>query len=215
MNIALYKQISDNVQKGRVNQVKNLVEQALKEGCSPEDVLEYGLISAMDCVGIRFKNYHIFVPEVIIASRAMNAALEILEPMLIQDTKRRGRAVIGTIEGDFHDIGKNLVTIMLKGAGIDTLDLGTNVSPERFLKNAEEFRADLVCVSASITTTMTNIPGLLRYFEKEGVRGKYTVLIGGAPVNESFCREIGADGYSSNAASCAKLAAELLKQNGF
>lgn len=211
MNLELYKQISDNVQKGRVKNVKTLVEQALQEGFAPEDILEYGLISAMESIGISFKNYHIFVPEVILASRAMNAGLEILEPLLIGSSVFLGRAVIGTIEGDYHDIGKNLVAIMLRGMGIETKDLGINVSAETFLREADAFGADIICVSASITTTMPAISSVIKLLEQRELRDKYAVFIGGAPVNESFRQKIGADGYSSNATLCAKMAVEYLK----
>ena len=212
MYLEFYRQISENVEKGRANQVKKLVTQALDEGCAADDILEFGLISAMERIGISFKNYHIFVPEVILAARAMNAAMEILEPKLLRQATVLGKAVIGSIEGDFHEIGKNLVTIMLKNAGIDTLDIGMNVSPEMFLENAEKFGADLICISASITTTMTNIPRVLKHLEQKGVRDCYTVLVGGAPLTESYCRKIGADGYTQNATDCAALAARILRE---
>lgn len=211
-DLELYINISTNVENGRVNNVKKLVEQALKEGYPADDILELGLISAMNRVGLNFKNYRIFVPEVILASRALYAAMEILEPLLIKPTALLGKAVIGTIEGDYHDIGKSLVTIMLKSVGIDTFDIGINVTPESFLEHAEKYGADMICISASITTTMTNIPNVIKYLEKKNVRDKYIVLIGGAPVNEKYCQMIGADGYASNATLSSELAVKLLKQ---
>lgn len=198
------------VQKGNAPKVKEEVLAALDQKTNAEEILG-GLIEGMGVVGEKFKNNEVFVPEVLIAARAMNSGMEILEPILAETgVKPLGKAVIGTVQGDLHDIGKNLVRMMLKGSGIEVLDLGTNVTADTFISKAEETGANIICMSALLTTTMPYMQTVVEELEKRGVRDKYTVMIGGAPINDKFCQEIGADLYTPDAATAAEKAKEML-----
>lgn len=200
------------VQKGKAKQVKELVSQAIDEGMSVETILNDGLIGAMGIVGENFKNNVIFVPEMLVAARAMSAGLTILEPLLTATgVKPIGKIVIGTVKGDLHDIGKNLVAMMMKGMGATIYDLGIDVPDSAFVEKAEEVNADIVCISALLTTTMPAIGDVIREFEKAGVRDKYRIMIGGAPVNQAFSDSVGADVYTSNASDAAESAKEYLQ----
>jgi len=199
------------VQKGNAKKVKELVILALEEKIDPEQILNEGLISAMSEVGIKFKNNEIYVPEMLIAARAMSAGMQILEPILTASgVKALGVAVIGTVKGDLHDIGKNLVRMMLKGAGIEVYDIGVDVSPEAFADKAEEVGAQIVCLSALLTTTMPAMKEIIDEFTKRGIRDKYIFMIGGAPITTNFAKEIGADHYTPDAATAAEVAKSLL-----
>lgn len=205
------KELSQFVQRGNAKKVKELVTAGLAEKMKPEVILNDGLISAMGEIGIKFKNNEIYVPEMLIAARAMNAGMLILEPILTKTgVKPIGKAVIGTVKGDLHDIGKNLVKMMMKGAGIEVLDLGVDVAPEKFLEKAEEIKADLVVLSALLTTTMTSMVDTVKAFETAGVKSKYIFMIGGAPVTSTFAKQIGADIYTPDAATAAEVAKETL-----
>ena len=205
--MALIQEISEFLQKGRAKNVKALVEQALAEGLNPKEILNEGLLSGMMIVGEKFKNNEVFVPEVLVAARAMNAGLAILEPELIKiGNEPVGKAVVGTVKGDLHDIGKNLVVMMLKGAGFEIYDLGTDVDAETYVNKAEEVGADVIGLSALLTTTMPNMKSVVDVLNERGIRDKYIVMVGGAPVNESFAEQIGADFYTSDAASAAEVA---------
>lgn len=204
-------ELSLSVQKGSAKKVKELVLQALSENVNPADILNDGLLAGMSIIGTKFKNNEVYVPEVLIAARAMNAGMQILEPILAETgVKSLGKAVIGTVKGDLHDIGKNLVRMMLKGTGIDVVDLGVDVSPETFVDKAEEEGANIICVSALLTTTMTNMKGVIDELDKRGLRDKYIVMIGGAPVTNNFAKQIGADYYTPDAATAAETAKEAL-----
>lgn len=204
-------ELSLTVQKGNAKRTKELVQLALDENIHPEAILNEGLIAAMGEIGIKFKNNEIYVPEMLIAARAMNAGLQILEPILVATgVKPIGKAVIGTVKGDLHDIGKNLVKMMMKGAGIEIYDLGVDVSPESFLAKAEEVEADIVCLSALLTTTMPSIGETIKKFAVEGVREKYVFMIGGAPITNAFAKQVGADYYTADAATAAEVAKEVL-----
>jgi len=210
--LTLVQEISAFVQKGRAKNVKELVTRALEEGMDPKVILNEGLLDGMSIVGAKFKRDEIFVPEVLVAARALNVGLGILEPKLIEvGNEPVGRAVIGTIQGDLHDIGKNLVAMMLKGVGFEIYDLGTDVSADAFIAAAEEHNADVICMSALLTTTMTNMQTVIDELKARGLREKYIVMVGGAPVNESFAREIGADYYTSDAASAADAAKQAVE----
>ena len=199
------------VQKGNAKKVKELVILALEEKIDPEQILNEGLISAMSEVGIKFKNNEIYVPEMLIAARAMSAGMQILEPILTASgVKALGVAVIGTVKGDLHDIGKNLVRMMLKGIGIEVYDMGVDVSPEAFADKAEEVGAQIVCLSALLTTTMPSMKAVIDEFTKRGIRNKYIFMIGGAPITANFAKEIGADRYTADAATAAEVAKSLL-----
>lgn len=205
--MALIQEISEFLQKGRAKNVKTLVQQVLDEGMDPKVILNEGLLDGMMVIGGKFKRNEIFVPEVLVAARALNAGLNILEPKLIEiGNEPIGRAVIGTVKGDLHDIGKNLVAMMLKGAGFEVYDVGVDVTPEAFIEKAEEEGADIICMSALLTTTMVNMEGVVNELKNRNIRDKYIVMVGGAPVNESFAQQIGADYYTPDAATAAEVA---------
>ena len=205
--------ISAFLQKGRAKNVKALVQQALDENVDPKEILNEGLLSGMMIIGEKFKNNEVFVPEVLVAARALNAGLTILEPKLIEvGNEPVGKVVIGTVRGDLHDIGKNLVAMMLKGAGFEVKDIGVDVAPEAFIEAAEEIGADVVCMSALLTTTMPNMEATLDLMKEKGVRDKYIVMVGGAPVNEKFAQQIGADYYTPDAATCAEVARKAVTE---
>ncbi len=202
--------LSEFLQKGRAKEVKELVQAALDEGLGAQQILEEGLMSGMAVVGEKFKKNEIFVPEVLIAARAMNAGTVLLKPFLVDaGVKARGTVVIGTVKGDLHDIGKNLVAMMLEGKGMDVIDLGTDVSPQKFVQTATEKNADIIACSALLTTTMTAMQEVVKEAANAGIRDKVTIMIGGAPVTDSYCKNIGADFYSPDAASAADKAVEI------
>ena len=192
-------------------QVKELVNAEIEKGSPVEEILNDGLIAPMGIVGENFKQNKIYVPEMLVAARAMSAGLKILEPLMTETgVKPVGTVVIGTVKGDLHDIGKNLVAMMMKGIGATVYDLGIDVPDVDFVEKAEEVNADIVCISALLTTTMPAINVVIKEFEKSGVRDKYRIMVGGAPVNQAFADEIGADVYTSNAADAAENAKEYL-----
>ena len=209
------KELSLAVEKGKVKQVKELVNQALSEGIPVEDILNNGLISAMEIVGDNFRENKIFVPEMLVASRAMSAGLKILEPLMSQSgIEPIGKVVIGTVKGDLHDIGKNLVAMMMKEIGATVYDVGVDVADDVFVKKAEEVGADIVCLSALLTTTMPAIGDVINEFKNAGIRDKYYIMIGGAPVSQRFAEQVGADAYTSNAADAATVAKQHFESLG-
>jgi len=202
--------LAENLINGKAAAVKEMTQKALDEGTSPSKVLNDGLIKGMSVVGEKFKNNEFYVPEVLIAARAMHAGMDILKPKLAAfGVKAIGRVLLGTVKGDLHDIGKNLVAMMLEGAGFEVVDLGIDVAPEKFAEEAKK-GADLVAMSALLTTTMTAMKTTIEALEEAGVKGKVKTLIGGAPVTQNYADEIGADGYARDAASAADKAKELL-----
>lgn len=211
MAAEIVNEISEFLQKGRAKNVKKLVEEALEQGVDPKEILNEGLLSGMMVIGGKFKRNEVFVPEVLVAARAMSAGIAILEPKLIEiGNEPVGKAIIGTVKGDLHDIGKNLVAMMLKGAGFEVVDLGTDVEPETFITKAEEIGADVIGMSALLTTTMPGMQDLITALKEKGLREKYIVMVGGAPVNEAFAQQIGADYYTADAASAAEAAKEAV-----
>jgi 5-methyltetrahydrofolate--homocysteine methyltransferase len=203
--------MSENLMKGKANDVKALVEKALQQGLEPGKILNEGLLSGMSIVGEKFKKNEVYVPEVLIAARAMKAGMLVPQPALASaGVKPRGTAVVGTVKGDLHDIGKNLVCMMLEGAGFKVADAGIDVSPEKFVQVATDSQAQVIGVSALLTTTMTNMKAVVAAVKASPLAGKVKVMIGGAPVTQSFCDEIGADGYAPDAASAADLAKKLV-----
>jgi len=195
------------VQKGNAKKAKQFVIDALEQNISAERILNEGLIDGMSIIGAKFKNNEVFVPEVLIAARAMNAGMDILAPILTETgIEPVGKAVIGTVKGDLHDIGKNLVKMMFKGAGIDVIDLGVDVSAETFVDKAEEVGAKIVCMSSLLTTTMPYMKTIIDEFEKRGIRDKYVLMVGGAPITENFAKQIGANLYTPDAATAAEAA---------
>ncbi len=195
---------------GKAPDAKELTDKALAEGVPPGDILNDGLVAGMNVVGVRFKNNEFYVPEVLIAARAMKTAMESLRPELANSgVEPKGRVAIGTVRGDLHDIGKNLVAMMLEGAGFEIVDLGVDVKPEQFVE-AVKGGAGVVALSALLTTTMPAMKDTIEALTVGDVRGQAKVMIGGAPVTQNYCDEIGADGYSPDAASAVDKAKELL-----
>ena len=211
--MSLIQEISENLQRGKAKIVKQLVQQALDEGINAKEILEEGILSGMMIIGEKFKNDEVFVPDVLVAARAMNNGIAILEPKLVElGNEPVGRAVIGTVKGDLHDIGKNLVAMMLKGAGFEIYDAGVDVDPKTFIDKAEEVSADLIVMSALLTTTMCNMQGVIDLMKEKDIRDKYIVMVGGAPVNETFAKNIGADYYTGDAATCAEVAKKAVAE---
>jgi len=205
------KEIAKNLIQGKAPEVKDLVKKALDEGVGVEKILNEGLVAGMDVVGKKFQANEFYVPEMLIAARAMKAGMEIIRPILVQeDIKSQGTVALGTIKGDLHDIGKNLVGMMLGGAGFEVIDLGIDVAPEVFVQTAKEKKAHLIGVSALLTTTMVGMKDVINALKEASLDGKVKVMIGGAPVTQSYAGEIRADGYAPDAASAVDKAKELL-----
>lgn len=208
--MSIYLEISENLQKGKAKIVKELVQKAVDDALPAAQILNEGLISGMTVIGEKFKNNEVYVPEVLIAARAMNMGVQILRPLLIEDgVQSTGKVCLGTVQGDMHDIGKNLVKMMMEGKGIEVVDLGTDVAPETFVNTAIEQNCQVICCSALLTTTMEVMAEVVKCAENAGIRDKVKIMVGGAPVTEAFCNQIGADKYTSDAASAADAAVEL------
>jgi len=209
--MADYAKLYDAIVEGDAPTTLAMTKQALAEGLSPEDLVAKYMIPAMDEVGKRFEAEDYFVPELLLSGRAMKGALEVLRPLLAATgAKPVGKVIIGTVKGDLHDIGKNLVAAMLEGAGFEVTDLGTDVSPEKFVEAVNTKGANLVCLSALLTVTMPAMKTTLEALRSAGVRDKVKVMIGGAPVTDQYCREIGADSYSENASAAVASARGLV-----
>jgi corrinoid protein of di/trimethylamine methyltransferase len=207
-SMSILNEISQNMQAGKAKLVKELVQKAVDEGISAETILKDGLLSAMSVVGAKFKNNEVYVPDVLIAARAMNAGTEVLKPLLAASgVKAAGKVVLGTVSGDLHDIGKNLVRMMMEGKGLEVIDLGVDVSADKFVETAVKENAQIIACSALLTTTMGEMQNVINAVTKAGIRDKVTIMIGGAPVTQSFADNIGADIYTSDAASAADAAA--------
>ena len=200
----ILQDISLKLQAGTAKDVKVLVQQAIDEGIPAKQILEEGLLSGMNVIGEKFKNNEVFVPEVLVAARAMNMGVNLIKPLLADaGVKASGKVCIGTVKGDLHDIGKNLVKMMLEGKGLEVVDLGTDVSPETFVQTAREQNCQIICCSALLTTTMGVMGDVVKAAEAAGIRDSVKIMVGGAPVTEAFCRQIGADAYTPDAASAA------------
>jgi len=205
------KQVAENLIQGKAPQVKELVQKAVDEGQNVSEILNEGLLAGMTVVGKKFKANEFYVPEVLIAARAMKQGMSILRPILTEKgIKGTGTVVIGTVRGDLHDIGKNLVGMMLEGAGFDVVDVGVDVSAEKYIEVAKEKGAKIVGLSALLTTTMPGMKEVIKAIGATDLKGKVKVMIGGAPITESYAEEIGADGYASDAASAADEAKKLM-----
>jgi 5-methyltetrahydrofolate--homocysteine methyltransferase len=203
------KGLADAVIRGDQNKAVEITKAAIKERTAPKNILDKGLIAGMDVVGARFKKNEIYIPEVLIAARAMKMAMEILEPELVKaGVEPVGRLLIGTVQGDLHDIGKNLVAMMLKGAGFEVIDLGVDVGPEKFIEHVKASDAQLIGMSALLTTTMPGMERTIKALKNAGVSVK--VMIGGAPVTQDYADRIGADGYAPDAASAVDMAKSLV-----
>jgi len=207
---SILQDIASNLYDGEDEKVAELVQGALDQGMEAQEILSGGLIAGMDEVGRDFKAGDLFVPEVLIAARAMHAGMGILRPLLAEsDTPSAGKYLIGTVEGDLHDIGKNLVKMMIEGAGFETIDLGTDVKPEAFVEAVREHQPEVVGMSALLTTTMVNMKNTIEALEEAGLRDSIKIMIGGAPVTAAFAEEIGADAYAPDAASAVDVARDF------
>lgn len=203
----LLEQISAALQRGKAKEVKTLVQQAIDEGIGAERILKEGLLAGMDVIGEKFRNGDIFVPEVLVSARAMNQGANLLKPLLVADgVQAAGKVCIGTVKGDLHDIGKNLVKMMMEGKGLEVVDLGTDVEPETFVKTAVEQGCQVICCSALLTTTMPVMAEVVKAAEAAGIREKVKIMVGGAPVSAEFAASIGADAYTPDAAAAAEIA---------
>ena len=203
--------IASNLYNGEDETVAQLVQQALDQGLTPAAILAGGLIAGMDVVGRDFKAGDLFVPEVLVAARAMHAGMAVLRPLLAQsDVPSVGRYVIGTVQGDLHDIGKNLVKMMVEGGGFQVVDLGVDVAPDAFVKAVREHQPNIVGMSALLTTTMTSMKDVIEALQEAGLRQSVKVIIGGAPVTDAYAKEIGADGYAPDAATAVDVARAMV-----
>ncbi|MCL7453604.1 MAG: corrinoid protein [Anaerolineae bacterium] len=208
---AILEEISTAVIEGNLGVIEDLTDDALDEGLSAEEILNKGLMPGMDYVGVEFKAGNMFVPEVLRSAKTMQGSMSILRPLLAETgVKTVGKVLLGTVKGDLHDIGKNLVGMMCEGAGFEVKDIGKDVAPEQFVEAVKEYAPDVVGMSALLTTTMRVMESTIKVLEEAGVRDQVKIIIGGAPVTQAFADQIGADGYASNAASAADLAKSLV-----
>ena len=208
---ALFEKIAERLIVGKIDEVKELSQQALDQGASPRDIIDKGLLAGMDVVGKRFKAGDMFIPEVLLCARCMHGAMDILKPLLSEaDAAGVGIYVIGTVEGDLHDIGKNLVSMMLQGGGFEVIDLGTNIKPQQFVDAVSEHKPTILGLSALLTTTMPKMEETINALKEAGIRDQVKIMAGGAPVTQAFVDEIGADAYGANAASATEKAKELM-----
>lgn len=207
----LLNEIQQATIDGRAPEVAKLTQQAIDEVMSLDDIINEGLISAMSIIGEKFKNNEIYVPEMLIAARAMKAGLKVLEPLMLAGARKYlGKIIIGTVKGDLHDIGKNLVGMMLQGGGYEVIDLGVDVTPDKFLAAVKEYQPQVVCLSALLTTTMPLMKETIKVLGEAGLRDQVKIVIGGAPITQQFADEIGADGYAINAGSAVELVKAVL-----
>ncbi len=197
--------------QGKMDEVKKLTQEAINRGESPDVILKQGMVQAMEQIGIKFKSGDIYIPEVLIAARAMHAGMDILKPILSKSMiSLAGKIVIGTVKGDLHDIGKNIVIMMLEGGGFEVIDLGVNVPVENFLESIRQHQPQVVGMSALLTTTVNEMRNTINAIEKAGLKNRVKTIVGGAPLTESFAKEIGADGYAPDAASAVDLVKSLI-----
>ena len=205
------KDIAESIIAGKAPRVKELVQQAVNDGVPSGKILNEGLIAGRDVVGTKFRANEFYIPEVLVAAKAMKTGMEILKPLLSQTgVKPVARFAIGTVKGDLHDIGKNLVSMMMEGAGFEVIDIGIDVSPERFIEIIKEKQPQIIGMSALLTTTMPAMKSAIETISKSGVREKVKILVGGAPITQEFSQSIGADGYAGDAASAVAKAKELI-----
>lgn len=209
--MSITMQISESLQRGKMKDVKLLVAQAIEEGVSPQDILNEGLLAGMDVIGGKFKRNEVYVPEVLIAARAMNAGVELIKPRLVEmGVKSVGKVVICTVKGDLHDIGKNIVKMMLEGKGFEVVDLGVDVGEDQIVEAVKTHNPEIVALSTLLTTTMPEQKVVIEALKAAGLRDSVKVMIGGAPVTQAYADEIGADSYTPDAATCAEVAREFI-----
>lgn len=208
----ILENISVQIQAGKAKIVTELVQQAINEGIPAQQILEDGLLAGMGVIGEKFKNNEVFVPDVMMAARAMNRGVALLKPLLVQNgVEACGKVCIGTVKGDLHDIGKNIVKMMFEGKGLEVVDLGSDVPAETFIQTAIEQNCQVICCSALLTTTMPVMGDVVKAAEAAGIRDKVKIMIGGAPVTDDFCQRIGADAYTPDAATAADTAVAFCK----
>lgn len=204
------QEISLQLQAGKAKIVKKLVQEAIDAGIPAQTILEEGLLSGMNVIGVKFKNNEVFVPEVLVAARAMNQGAALLKPLLMEDgAQAKGKVCIGTVKGDLHDIGKNLVKMMMEAKGLEVIDLGTDVAPETYIQTAKEQDCRIICCSALLTTTMGVMTDVVKAAEEAGIRDQVKIMVGGAPVTQVFADQVGADAYTPDATSAAEKAVEF------
>ena len=209
--MSVLTEISENLQRGKAKVVKELVQQAIDQGIPVQQILDEGLLAGMSVIGEKFKNNEVFVPEVLVAARAMNMGAALLKPLMAEaGVEAAGKVCIGTVKGDLHDIGKNLVKMMMEGKGLEVIDLGVDVAPEAFVQAAVEHGCQIIACSALLTTTMPAMAEVVKAAQAAGIRDKVKIMIGGAPVTQEFCDSIGADAYTPDAAAAAEKAVALL-----
>ncbi|MCK5057933.1 MAG: corrinoid protein [Candidatus Aminicenantes bacterium] len=210
--MTIFKKIAGEVQQGNSENVVELVKGALSSGTSAEAILNQGLVNGMTIVSEKFKNNECFIPEVLVSAKAMNLGLQVLKPRLAEtNVKSLGKVVMGTIQGDLHDIGKNITAMLLRGAGFEVIDLGADVPIEKFIETARKEKADMVGMSALLITTMVNMKPVIEGLKEAGLKDDIKVIVGGAPVTRDYAEQIGADGYAEDAASGVDVAKQLLK----
>ena len=209
--MSILTDISENLQQGKANVVKDLVQQAIDEGIPAQQILDDGLLDGMNIIGQKFKANQVFVPHVLLAARAMNMGASLLKPLLTtDDVKATGKVCIGTVKGDLHDIGKNLVHMMMESKGLEVIDLGVDVPPAKFIQTAIQENCQIICCSSLLSTTMAVMGDVVKAAEEAGIRDKVKIMVGGAPVTEGFCQQIGADIYTADAATAAEAAVAAL-----
>ena len=209
----LLQTLAEKIINGQTKDAEKLIQQALDNGIEPADILNLGLIAGMEVVSEKFRNNDFFVPEVLIAARAMKAGMNILRPKLVESgVQPIGKLVIGTIQGDLHDIGKNLVAMMMEGAGIEVIDLGVDVTPEKYIAQLKEHDAQVLGMSALLTTTMVNMKATIDALSSHNLRDRVKVIVGGAPLTQHYADDIGADGYAPDAASAVDLVKQILQK---
>lgn len=209
--MTIIEEISEAIEKGKVKIVKELVPAAIEQGHSAQEILNDGLLHGMSIVGDRFTRNEAFVPEVLVSARAMNKGTELLKPLLAAEGSQPiGKVCIGTVQGDLHDIGKNLVKLMLESKNIEVIDLGVDVPPEKFVQTVIDEKCDICCCSSLLTTTMPMMEEVVKAMKAAGIRDQVKIMVGGAPVTQEYCDQIGADYYTDDGASCANKAKEIL-----
>ena len=210
--MSILNQISEQLQMGKAKDVKALVEQAVAEGMAAQTILEDGLLHGMGIIGGKFKNNEVFVPEVLVAARAMNMGAAVLKPLLAEEgVQSSGKVCLGTVKGDLHDIGKNLVKMMMEGKGLEVVDIGIDAPTEKFIQTAVDEGCQIIAISALLTTTMGEMETIIEAAKAAGIRDNVKIMVGGAPITQAFCEQIGADAYSPDAATAAEVAIELCK----
>jgi len=210
--VDILKEIEENLIEGNVKQVDLLVKEAITQGLDPNGIIQGAFTPGMEEVGRRFRNNEYFIPEVLICAKAMNNALAMLKPLMVGSTARRaiGRFLIGTVEGDVHDIGKNLVSMMLETGGFDVIDLGVTVSAARFVAEAKQHQPDIVGMSALLSTTIVAFEDVIKAFQEAGVRDQFKIMVGGAPVTQEYANRVGADAYAANASEAVEKAKQII-----